>query len=248
MEYDKRPAPLTLYYTDPLPDAGFPQIVLTDDGNLMITGGINYNCVIGGSLGNDNYSPMASVYLLHVSGQRQEAAEGSKSLWLWLAIAAMVLTAALHLIILYRRRKPADMDTAVAEPTQEAAEAAEQEEEAEDSDKTDGWTELMSQIRQVMEQEKLYLDSELKLGDVATRLNTNRNAVSACINSQLGCSFSQFIGNCRVEHSKELMRQDPEMKMMEVWMQSGFATESSFFRAFKAATGKTPAEWKAEND
>ena len=248
VEYDKRPAPLTLYYTDPLPYAGFPQIVLTDDGNLMITGGINYNRVIGNSLGNDNYSPMASVYLLHVSGQRQEAAEGSKSLWLWLAIAAMVLTAALHLIILYRRRKPADVDTAVAEPPQEAAEAAEQEEEAEDSDKTDGWTELMSQIRQVMEQEKLYLDSEVKLGDVATRLNTNRNAVSACINSQLGCSFSQFIGNCRVEHSKVLMRQNQEMKMTEVWMLSGFATESSFFRAFKAATGKTPAEWKAGND
>ena len=106
----------------------------------------------------------------------------------------------------------------------------------------------MSQIRQMMEQEKLYLDSELKLGDVATRLNTNRNAVSACINSQLGCSFSQFIGNCRVEHSKVLMRQDPGMKMTEVWMLSGFATESSFFRAFKAATGKTPAEWKAGND
>ncbi len=111
-----------------------------------------------------------------------------------------------------------------------------------------GGTELMSLISQLMEHEQLFLDSDLKLTDLATRLNTNRNVVSACINTQLGCSFSQFISNYRVEHAKQLLRQHPDIKMAEVWMQTGFTTESSFFRAFKATTGKTPSEWKAEND
>lgn len=248
VEYDKRPAPLTLYYTDPLPDAGFPHILITGDGDLMIMGGINYNRPLGGSLGNDNYSPLASVYLLHVGRLSQEQADGSKAVWLWMTIAALLLTAAALLIILYRKRRSTETIGMGAAPITEAAETGEEEEEAEESDKTNTGTELMSQISQLMEQEQLYLDSDLKLADLATRLHTNRNAVSACINSQRGYSFSQFISNYRVEHAKQLLRQHPDMKMTEVWMQSGFTTESSFFRAFKAATGLTPTEWKAEND
>jgi len=248
VEYDKRPAPLTLYYTDPLPDAGFPHILITGDGDLMIMGGINYNRPLGGSLGNDNYSPLASVYLLHVGRLSQEQADGSKAVWLWMTIAALLLTAAALLIILYRKRRQTETIGMGAAPITEAAETGEEEEEAEESDKTNTGTELMRQISQLMEQEQLYLDSDLKLADLATRLHTNRNAVSACINSQRGYSFSQFISNYRVEHAKQLLRQHPDMKMTEVWMQSGFTTESSFFRAFKAATGLTPTEWKAEND
>lgn len=248
VEYDKRPAPLTLYYTDPLPDAGFPHILLTGDGDLMIMGGINYNRPLGGSLGNDNYSPLASVYLLHVGRLSQEQADGSKAVWLWMTIAALLLTAAALLIILYRKRRSTETIGMGAAPITEAAETGEEEEEAEESDKTNNGIELMRQISQLMEQEQLYLDSDLKLADLATRLHTNRNAVSACINSQRGYSFSQFISNYRVEHAKQLLRQHPDMKMTEVWMQSGFTTESSFFRAFKAATGLTPTEWKAEND
>lgn len=248
VEYDKRPAPLTLYYTDPLPDAGFPHILITGDGDLMIMGGINYNRPLGGSLGNDNYSPLASVYLLHVGRLSQEQADGSKAVWLWMTIAALLLTAAALLIILYRKRRPTETIGMGAAPITEAAGTGEEEEEAEESDKTNTGTELMRQISQLMEQEQLYLDSDLKLADLATRLHTNRNAVSACINSQRGYSFSQFISNYRVEHAKQLLRQHPDMKMTEVWMQSGFTTESSFFRAFKAATGLTPTEWKAEND
>ena len=248
VEYDKRPAPLTLYYTDPLPDAGFPHILITGDGDLMIMGGINYNRPLGGSLGNDNYSPLASVYLLHVGRLSQEQADGSKAVWLWMTIAALLLTAAALLIILYRKRRLTETIGMGAAPITEAAETGEEEEEAEESDKTNTGTELMRQISQLMEQEQLYLDSDLKLADLATRLHTNRNAVSACINSQRGYSFSQFISNYRVEHAKQLLRQHPDMKMTEVWMQSGFTTESSFFRAFKAATGLTPTEWKAEND
>ncbi len=249
VEYDKRPAPLTLYYTDPLPDAGFPHILITGDGDLMIMGGINYNRPLGGSLGNDNYSPLASVYLLHVGRLSQEQADGSKAVWLWMTIAALLLTAAALLIILYnRKRRSTETIGMGAAPITEAAETGEEEEEAEESDKTNTGTELMRQISQLMEQEQLYLDSDLKLADLATRLHTNRNAVSACINSQRGYSFSQFISNYRVEHAKQLLLQHPDMKMTEVWMQSGFTTESSFFRAFKAATGLTPTEWKAEND
>ena len=35
------------------------------------------------------------------------------------------------------------------------------------------------------------------------------------------------------------------MKISEVFLSSGFANETTFFRIFKTATGMTPNEWKA---
>jgi len=237
VEYDKRPAPITLYYTDPLPEAGWPQIVLTDEGDLMITGGINYNKNLGGSLGNDNFSPLASVYLMHVGQPRHTKLQESKMTWGWMVIAATLLMAVSLLIIIGRRRKP----------TPEEAPAFKEETNGGESGQagTSAGTELMDRIAGLMEQEQLYLDSNLKLADLADRLATNRNAVSACINSQRNCSFSQFVNTYRVEHAKKMLRLHPDRKMAEVWMDSGFNTESSFFRAFKSATGMTPSEWKS---
>ncbi len=232
VEYDKTPAPLTLYYTDPLPDAGFPMIVLTDDGDLMMMGGYNYNKSNGGQLDNDNFSPLATAYLLPV-GQRDEQKEAAAA-WPWIVLIAVLAALAAALVMMRKKRMTAS-ETVIAD----APEAIES---------TNDGEELMRSISQLMEQEQPYLDSHLKLNDLAIRLGTNRNIISACINSQLGCSFSQFISNYRVEHAKRLMRQHPDMKVAEVWMQSGFTTESSFFRAFKAITGMTPSDWKAKND
>ena len=106
----------------------------------------------------------------------------------------------------------------------------------------------MERICRYMEAEKPYLNSELKVQDVADALNSNRTYVSNCIRNTRGCSFSQFVNIYRVEYAKQLLRRDPDKKLSEVWGTSGFSTESSFFRAFKAFTGTTPKDWIAVND
>lgn len=106
----------------------------------------------------------------------------------------------------------------------------------------------MQRILELMEQQKPYLDSNLKLSELAAMLATNRNAISSCINTQRGCSFSQFVNEYRVSFAQKLMRNQPDIKNSEVWMSSGFSTEMSYFRTFKAVTGMTPSEWKAKNN
>lgn len=225
VEYDKTPAPLTLYYTAPLPDAGAPMIVLTDNGDLMIVGGYNYNKRHGGKLENDNFSPLASVYLLHLGNQSAMVSDKGQTGWWWvILIIAMLLTIAIISLTRKHQRKPESV--------------------VPDSASND---ELMHKICALMESKKLYLNSDLKLNDVADALNTNRNAISSCINSQRGCSFSQFVSGYRIDHAKNLMRHQPDIKVSEVWMASGFSTETSFFRTFKAVTGMTPSEWKSTN-
>ena len=238
-DYAHRPAPITLYYTDPLPQAGFPHILLDDNGDLWTIGGLNYNFGNGGTLVNDNFSPLASVYRLHIGQHQHDAAKSSTPAWVWPILIAVLLLTAIYIIILWRRRR---------KPQKNTSEASATEPSSADKEPLSNGEELISRILTLMEQEQLYLDSGLNLANLASRLNTNRNAVSACINSNQGCSFSQFIGTYRVEHAKKLMRQLPEMKMTEVWMSSGFTTESSFFRTFKTVTGMTPSEWKVQNN
>lgn len=226
VEYDKTPAPLTLYYTDPLPEAGSPEIVLTDDGDLMIVGGITYNKGLEGSLDNDNFSPLATAYLLRLgNGDAAEASGGVSGKWLWIIIALAVLATAIVVFLIRRRHHR--HTTGMTEPV------------------TDFNKELMQRISDLMEQEKPYLNSDLKLVDLAAMLATNRNYISSCINTQRGCSFSQFVNEYRVAHAQKLMRSQPDIKNSEAWMSSGFSTEASFFRTFKAVTGMTPSEWKS---
>ena len=229
VKYNKTPAPITLYYTDPLPDAGSPMIVLTSDGDLMLVGGHNFNKKHGGQLENDNFSPLASVYLLHLGSKPISEASSSSfgRWWVWLLTLLAVVAVITFLYWMRRRREPAKLG-----------------EQVHDTVSSD---ELIHRIGTLMEEEKLYLNSELKLNDVADALNTNRNLISSCINSQQGCSFSQFVNGYRVEYAKNLIRRKPDMKISEVWMQSGFSTETSFFRTFKAVTGMTPTEWKNTN-
>ena len=106
--------------------------------------------------------------------------------------------------------------------------------------------ELLQRVCQLMEEERLYLNSGLKLSDVATKAGCNRNTLSACINNLRHCSFSQFVNTYRVEHAKQLLSQ-PDTRPSEIWMESGFANETTFFRTFKAIVGTTPSEWKSQN-
>ena len=109
-------------------------------------------------------------------------------------------------------------------------------------------TEFMNQIRQFIEQEQLYLKPDLKVSNIATALNTSTRRVSDCINSCQNGSFSSFINSYRIEHAKRLLREQPYKKISIVWRESGFASETNFFRTFKAFTDMTPTEWIQQKD
>ena len=107
---------------------------------------------------------------------------------------------------------------------------------------------LMQRLYQLMEDQKPYLSSELKLQEVADLLGTNRTYLSSGIKAATGKTFTQFVNTYRVEYAKELLMRHPEEKMSAIWAESGFSTESSFFRTFKAVTGSTPGEWRGKVD
>ena len=106
---------------------------------------------------------------------------------------------------------------------------------------------LLPQITQLMEERQLFLRSDLKLSDVAGELGASRSAVTNSIRTACGCTFPNFVNTYRVDYVKKLMLSNPESKICSLYLEAGFANETSFFRTFKELTGMTPTEWRVAN-
>jgi AraC-like DNA-binding protein len=226
IDYAQIPAKLTLYHTDPLPnDAGMLGIpVLTKDGNMVVTGGIDYKAP------NENFLPKASVWLLRFNGKSKS--EASLWPWLWIIILLLFLIAAFYYLRQRKaRRARIELET-VDEPV---------------SINVD--TQLMQRITILMEEKQLFKVSDLKVSDIANELRTNARYVSDCIKNSTNYSFTQYVNSYRIQHAQQIMRDFPDQKISTVFLDSGFTNETTFFRAFKAITGMTPKDWKnLQND
>lgn len=219
IDYSQRPAQLTTYYTDTIAGFGGSIPLVMKDGNLVVVGGID---------GKSTYfNPSAKVWLLPVSPNRQLSSlhnpQSTIKLIGIILLALLLLTLLAYIIIKWARRTIVEHPTEAPKPT----------------------SELVQRIEALMTEKQMFLNSNLKMLDIATALDVHQNEVSSCINLNKGYSFSQFVNGYRVEYAKQLMLSHPSIKMAQVAIESGFSSDTSFFRTFKSLTGMSPSEWTA---
>lgn len=231
IDYAQVPAHLTFGYTDVLQGLDIRKAVMTPDGDLILAGGIP---------AENNFKPTAATWLLHVSPHAQAAKTGLPW-WAWTLISLVLAALATWLMLFARhRKKHPTLETPAVKPLEENHVITDNSEGEEDA-------QLMRRICQLMEEQQLYLNPDLKVTDVADALGTTRVAVSNCIRSQRGCTFPQLVNTYRVALAQQLLNSQPDIKLTEVWTAAGFSSESSFYRIFKALTGTTPTDWRSNN-
>lgn len=242
INYGRQPAALTLYYTDPMPECGYGSPLLTHDGNIIISGGRNFS---HGDVQHDNYAPLSTVWLFRFGTEEQVAETGK----IWWGLVGLMLIGIIGLIVIIglRHRSPSSL-SGLSDPSSPITPSGLSGPSSPITPSALSPTPLMPRIRELMDHDRLFLQSELKVADVAALLGTNVRYVSDCINQQEGCSFSQFVNGYRIDYAKKQLRDHPDKKIASVAYESGFANETSFFRAFKALTGMTPREWVTKID
>ena len=109
-----------------------------------------------------------------------------------------------------------------------------------------GFSELVEKIRKLVSDEKLFLYPNLKVSDLATRLNSNRNYIYHAINVEMGTSFSDYINGLRVDYASQLLEERPELSINDIMIKSGFTSSSAFYRNFKKFKGITPTGKRAK--
>jgi len=116
---------------------------------------------------------------------------------------------------------------------------------------TSGLSELdakayQAELLDIMDQEQPYLDPELKLPQLAKRLAISTNHLSQVINNHLHVNFYEFINQYRIRKAQQLLENPATAnnKILNIAMDTGFNSKSSFNSAFKKFTGKTPSEYR----
>ena len=98
----------------------------------------------------------------------------------------------------------------------------------------------------IMENKQLYLQTDLKLNDVASELKIEPHKLSQTINSKTNSHFYDFINGFRVDQFK-LKLQDESQNMysvLAIGMDCGFSSKASMNRIFKNHTGMTPTQFQ----
>lgn len=105
-----------------------------------------------------------------------------------------------------------------------------------------------SKIETLIQKEKLYQNPELNLTDLAKKLETNASVISKTINQGYRMNFNDYINNYRIEAVKANLSNGEHKKstLLGIAYDCGFNSKSTFNRAFKKNTGKTPKEYLKE--
>jgi AraC-like DNA-binding protein len=103
---------------------------------------------------------------------------------------------------------------------------------------------MAKEIKKLMDEKQLFLQPNLKINDLASMLNTNRNYIYNAINQGIGMSFAEYINKKRIEYAVQLIDQDREILLTDVAHQSGFSSPSAFYRNFKLYMDCTPSDYQ----
>lgn len=103
---------------------------------------------------------------------------------------------------------------------------------------------LRNNLTKLMVNEKVYLNHDLRLNDLAKQLNISSHQASQLINESFGVNFNDYINNYRLFDAKESLCSAEFQNISEIAYRSGFNTRTSFYKAFKKKFGKTPTEFR----
>ncbi len=102
---------------------------------------------------------------------------------------------------------------------------------------------ILYNIMKLFEEEKIYRNYEIKIGEVAKRIGTNKTYLSRVLNTRVSKNFCQFVNYYRIKEICTMFLKDPKQEIRYLSEYSGFSSQSNFSIVFKYNTGYTPGDW-----
>lgn len=99
------------------------------------------------------------------------------------------------------------------------------------------------QITLLFDNDRIWLNPNLKLSDIAKAVGTNRTYVSAFFNTEAKSTFYDFVNRYRIEHACRLLESSSDSLKL-VAEQSGFNSQQSFIRVFSKINRMSPSEYR----
>lgn len=104
---------------------------------------------------------------------------------------------------------------------------------------------LKQKLDSLMENDKVFLQSNLTLKDVAQKINTSSNNVSWLLNKVYEMTFYDFVNSYRVQEFVRKVENNEHLQhtILALSMDVGFNSKSTFNKAFKLTMNDTPSNY-----
>ena len=106
---------------------------------------------------------------------------------------------------------------------------------------------VRARLAELMEGKHLYRDSELTLKRLAHEVRVTPHQLSWFINSELGVGFAEYVNRFRLEAVGRELLSDTEKPILEIALDNGFGSKTSFNAFFLAAYGVSPRDYRKRN-
>ncbi len=103
---------------------------------------------------------------------------------------------------------------------------------------------ILEAIRYVNENYK----NEITLSSISNHVMLNSSYFSHFFKTQTGECFSDYLIKVRMEHAKQLLNNNPGIKIHAVCESVGYKSQPYFYKAFQAYTGYSPAEYRKRKE
>jgi AraC-like DNA-binding protein len=104
---------------------------------------------------------------------------------------------------------------------------------------------ILRKLAEAMTSGRLHRDSSVTLRGLCESLKENPHYVSQVINQDLATSFYDLIKKHRVEDAMSALVTEPEKSVLDIALDVGFNSKSTFNEAFRQHAGMTPREFRA---
>ncbi|MGC4021647.1 MAG: helix-turn-helix domain-containing protein [Cyclobacteriaceae bacterium] len=101
------------------------------------------------------------------------------------------------------------------------------------------------QLESIVKSEKVYLDPDLGLPQLAAKVQFSIHDLSFVINEGFNENFFEFVNRHRVEEAKRLLKSSSHkhLNILGIAYESGFRSKSTFNATFKKLTGLSPSQF-----
>ncbi|MEM6643014.1 MAG: helix-turn-helix domain-containing protein [Bacteroidota bacterium] len=105
--------------------------------------------------------------------------------------------------------------------------------------------EVAERLNALMKEDKLFIQADLSLHELARHLQVNASVLSATINQVFGQNFNDFINTLRIEEFVRMYKEDTANRftLLSLALDSGFNSKATFNRAFKKIKGNSPRDF-----
>lgn len=99
-------------------------------------------------------------------------------------------------------------------------------------------------IRYIVNYLRIHFRESVSLGDISRAVHLTPNYVGELFKKETGMSFTEYVSKLRLSYATNLLLSS-DMSISSISTQSGFHATSYFIKNFKAKTGMTPLEYRA---